>query len=551
MANEYVEELDRIYKAVNKKNGELLIKSNEDDYDKNTIFEDAILFSISCHAMSYIKNLYLCNEKSIGNMLNARGIIEGMALLSIFDKGKLKDHNIRLFAESWKAIEYKNYKDIENIGGTNTGSLKPVELDKNYQDYLSLFSECFPTAQKHEIKRALSSSLMFLFDVEEKLSFEQIIKNNLENDLLITYKLCSQLVHPHDYGSIRNDELFVPMYINILSKLKGLFSISDECLKAEIGISDEFRTYTNMATENNNRRLFEYWLQQNEILGNVIVAFNNAFRDNFVSNTFSEIRDLLSDMSTDNIFGFNEHAKIKLKALMEIIAVFNELYFDIDNMTKNNEYRISLLKIHTYINIFKNIESANDENPKAVAFDQDEFVKKAFDLFVVRNNVPQLEYESFKNRYANSALGFLITKELNIPQLSELVYRNLDKIFGNATDGNGVNLSALSKMYYKESQSVAHTNGYLFFCNSAVFVSESISVCSLFDSLIFFLLEKTLLAFTLHRTIEGGTKYREIIETLEQSILEYKKTIEDKAAIFKIPRVNKTMFFKQSKGVKK
>ena len=119
---------NEVYRRLNVKNEALLAKADKNpNYDVNTVFNDAVMLSITTHGMAFLKNILLEN-KSIGTYLNIRGIIEGLALLELEKSGLLKEKNIRMFAESWKIKEYIMYSELKDQLPSN--SIIDLEIDR-------------------------------------------------------------------------------------------------------------------------------------------------------------------------------------------------------------------------------------------------------------------------------------------------------------------------------------------------------------------------------------------------------------------------------------
>lgn len=70
-----------IYCEIENINTKLMRKSNNVENNGKETFENIIDFYITSHAMSFLKNICLGLEKSIGTILNMRCILEAKALL--------------------------------------------------------------------------------------------------------------------------------------------------------------------------------------------------------------------------------------------------------------------------------------------------------------------------------------------------------------------------------------------------------------------------------------------------------------------------------------
>ena len=102
----------------------------------------------------YMKNLF-----SNGLYFNARCIIEGFALLSMYESGDVKPENIELFKNQFKILEYKvyrNYSYLDNII-FDFGLVK-----KSYDEAVEFYTSKLNHKSGSKIKKVLTSKLPFL-----------------------------------------------------------------------------------------------------------------------------------------------------------------------------------------------------------------------------------------------------------------------------------------------------------------------------------------------------------------------------------------------------
>lgn len=127
-----------LYKKLKLCNDNLLNKSN--NIDKDDLFiENSLLFYISSFGLSFIKNLYLNNSDSTGNLINMRCIIEGYAVLKYLqDEYENEEINILLFAQTY-ILERNTYRKYSN---TMNGKLFSIEqMDENYNNSKILYKK--------------------------------------------------------------------------------------------------------------------------------------------------------------------------------------------------------------------------------------------------------------------------------------------------------------------------------------------------------------------------------------------------------------------------
>ncbi len=91
--NQIIEDINVLFGKIFTYNSKLLSLCNDKNYEPN--FTEIFDFYITSHAMTFLKNFYLGHIESQCVFLNARCIIEGLALKEGFKNGSFNESNVR------------------------------------------------------------------------------------------------------------------------------------------------------------------------------------------------------------------------------------------------------------------------------------------------------------------------------------------------------------------------------------------------------------------------------------------------------------------------
>lgn len=449
---------------------------------KRPILIKAYLFYLSSFGISYVKNLFLSNANSLGNIMNMRCIIEGAAMHSRINK--FTDDEVELFRLQPYLLEYNTYKkykifdDVLLNFSTTEESYKAAR--QHYKGTLNLNSK--------EVNVRLNTKYPFL---SEGIGTEDIIRQEFGEDFLKIYKMLSMLIHPHDYRNelclrIHDDVKKIDDFINqsILLLLENIFNF---ILSPKImGLQEEY-----------DLLFFPHSIQyQLRELTSSLIKMIKSIMDVSMKNGFScleswlrQIHLINMDYALDNAFGYVEQGIIKWKQVVEFFAVLN-LFANDDYFLRENK----LLWIHSQISALKNISG---ENTSEEAYDA------AYSEYIKRYS-NDISKEEFTKNY-NSPLGFLINANGETPsslkklaeefidEYSALIDNNLFKALEHADNKpfesmptpeemeamiadnrlveREIQLNEFLKMCYEESQIMSHATGYMFFANSGAWTS--------------------------------------------------------------------------------
>ena len=122
-----------------------LMKESEDQENEGKYpFESIFDFYITSNAQSLCKSFLLNNRQSVGMFLNARCILEGMAIKRKFEKGEIPPNRIELLQKQVFLIEHKYYSRFDDIAEI---ILIPEKLEADYdqacEGYRKLLSQEF------------------------------------------------------------------------------------------------------------------------------------------------------------------------------------------------------------------------------------------------------------------------------------------------------------------------------------------------------------------------------------------------------------------------
>lgn len=412
-----------------------LLKQSEDKKSEFTI-ENVFDFYISSHVISFLKNSYLGFSTSKGTCLNARCIIEGLALKKMIEKNNMPENALELLKLQDSLIEMKQYNKF--IKSLNLKTIFPNDFNEKYEHskkmYYDLLSEKYSS---NKIKRIINSNIPFLCN--DKLNYYGLIEDYLDADCLQYYSLLSIVIHPNSNEKISSD-FINNLSLWIINLLKDNYSNLDK-----INDSYTLENYIPSILSSDCACLYVNTIK-NEcmLLDEIEQSFTNCYGNNYVSNTICSISILLKEMSLDKILGLSEQMKCKFKPLMELLSSFFYIYCIDGNVTK----RFKLLQMHDELAMNKAIN-------KNINFD------KSYKIYlsIYPNGVDQKLFE--KNFLKPT--GFLIDEKgdyKNITQLVKIITDLFEKENEKSLRPN------IMMIDYVESQMLSHANGYMWFANS-------------------------------------------------------------------------------------
>lgn len=498
MTNESYLYIDTLFRRIKHRNNLLLENSNLDKLHIDATVEEAFEFYISCFGLSFLNNLYHNQNESLGQFMNMRCIIEGVAVL----KYSLQKNDIitkeLLRAQSY-IIErniYKKYPDFDSK------LFDFSSISSNYEAAKKLFKEKNESLKE---KNILNKRILFL---SEDNSYAEIVKIELGEEFSFFYKTLSQKIHPHSYTGEHNDGFTQLLEIKILKLLENTFKRYPDY--EQFGLKEEH----------------DLAIKSSEILIATDIQFNitmhlsrrlNNKKFTYLSLLLFEYAKLLYDFAYDGLLGYSEHGTTKLKNLLELLGIMNYVY----HTTNGNFFEFAYL--HTYYMRKININGNNEED-RINLYNK---YKKVYPLGV--------EYSKFTKKIDNT-LGFLINQEGEIPTLKELAFSVINDYSSSIDEGiirdhkHEISLNYYMKMKYDECQVMSHASGYMLFSTLGAW-GDGINIMYIMDDYYIKIMEK--IAFS-------NNNLQKIQSRLIKYINEYKQISVVKKYNIKLPRILKT-----------
>lgn len=500
--------IDFLYGKIYAYNSSLLQKCNQDKPNESN-FADTFDFYITSHAQSFLLDFYLDYVESYGIMMNARCILEGLAIKKLNDNDQISDIQKILLQDQYRIIEYEQYgafKELDKI------CFDYSQFELGYSKTVELFKNNLPDIAEKELKSIISSNIPFLCN--PKKSYRKIIEESLGEKYSVMYGLFSQSIHPNSNGHFTIDEIG-DMYFDVLNLIiseyaslpKSNYSIEkelDTIKKADgLGLSEKYNKLTQ---------------QQAEELTKVSNLFYKQFGINYVSNTINKLLLLVQELSLDKILGLCEQVKCKWKILLEMAASFQLVYLDIGS----NGLRYELLVEHTKMQFYRNQQQQYE-------------LEKAYNIYkqIYPNSCDSLKFEN----YFKSLLGFTINESGETKSLIALTKDYVNKRCPSEAN-EGITLGKAMLLDYVESQMLSHANGYMWYSNTGAW-SDINNVLIATDVLIDDLLKTVQDCFKLYRAVDDTLVYKTIINLLRNTRKRIASIQSQKASIIKVPGVNK------------
>ncbi len=424
--------IDILFGKVFSYNYKLLNLCNEKDYNPN--YTEVFDFYITSNAMSLLKNFRYNYIESPGILLNARCIIEGLAIKEAFKKEDFSALNFELLKHQSPLIEYHQYKKFKDSYDL---FLIPEKLEKEYNDAYDFFKENLGSICDKELKDIVRSPLPFACN--SKLSFKSIVKDELGDSWAEKYSFLSSLIHPTS-NAYKTDETILWVLLDVIGLIKIEFGNLPQGLDLKALSTLVFNRPEAML-------LVESVKSECTDLEKVINNFKDNFGDNYVSDTFHKISMTIQEMTFDMIFGLREQMKSKWKVLIEILAGFYDIYLLQENLNDSFE----LLQSHDNYNILCIFGSKDDKE------------KHLLETYkVYKAKYPKgVGYEDFCKLFELTT-GYTIDELGKLKSLTSLVNRLAD-VFKTEHVFDWVNII---KMNYVEAQMISHANGYMWFANT-------------------------------------------------------------------------------------
>lgn len=503
----YFLRLDNIYKKMKTCNNDLVIKSNTYKNNDCDLIESSFLFYISSFGLSYIKNIYLNMEDTLGNIVNVRCVFEGLAILSYLSDRKNNqelNHLLRLQSFVLERKTYSKYPTLNKI----LFDLDSMEM--NYKSAKGVFKSKLELNGKN-YKYLENSSIPF---INKSDSFERIIGCIFGDETKTAYKIQSLLSHPHDFrDKIHSDGYLQMINDATVSLLERKFK---DYKPHQNGLEAEFNNTLRFSP------VYSLVINQNKMLVNVSKIL---YKEGFVS--YSAILYELSIMSMDYYFdiamGFTEHGTTKWKYFAELLGL---LYVATTDFYYAKEALLLFYHTKTQLELILS-KDINEQNWK-IAFSEY--------LLKYDNNI---RISKFKTSFMRP-VGFLIDNNGNTPSLRKLAFNMLDNICVKINEANlvfedkTIQLSTYLKMKYDESQNMSHANGYMFFSPTGAWIDgQNVALYS--EKILNSILEM----FVKNEKHSEMTQFKTARNIVRNYIKKVQPMIDFKFRFFSSPKINK------------
>ena len=517
--------------------------------EKRAIARKAFYFHISSFGISYVKNLYVRNANSPGNMQNIRCLIEGIAMVHYIEK--LSDEEMELFRMQPFVLEhtiYKKYKDLHGVlldFDLTDNSFKNAK--KLYKDLEKLNSEQF--------KERLWQKIPF---AKKDVNYEDVVGEVFGKDFLKFYKMFGIFSHPHDYRVPARTKLykqlediqdvFHELILITLEKMFNKFGNPDI-----LGLEDEYDllfggvSFQNFALKRTHeiRELLHKASMATMTNGYTCLAFY-----------LEEVHLFNLDFILDDAYGFVEQGIIKWKQVVEFFAVL-DLFADDNHYLQDND----LLHLHTQMALARSMDG-KDIDPA--------WLEEAYVKYLIRfpNGVSK---EKFSKVFSKT-LGFLIDENGEVPpSLRQLVNGFIDKFVAESEESSfdildpanreafdvqhnqdkikemidkgelkkkTVPLDSFLKMCYEESQIMSHATGYMHFANTGAWASGQ--VLGIYIHKFAERVISKLLKYFQDLRASGAMQSKTLINVLRNYLKRSREHINMIEIVYRIPKIRKT-----------
>ena len=414
------EQVNVLYGKIYKQNMRLLKKSENEgtEIDCADVFD----FYTTSHALSFLKDIYFDLSSSLGFVLNARCILEGIALKR-FSKSKNDGIYTELLKRQKAILEYRCYHSFDEI---KEYIVVPEIIDADYREASQYFMDALTLKfgyREKFIKSIIDSQIPF-------------IGEQLGEDYAKLYGLLSQMVHPSSNSTYRNNTLLesTEFVLELLLREYEGIATGKHDLKYYCGIS---------MVSTVPIRLHKLMSGERSELFNLASAIESDYDSNYIADSIRSICLLRSEMIFDIIMGIREQAKSKWKILLDIYAVFYEVLF----VNHSDSNLIKMIDIHWKIQLNRNLHS--------------EFsIDEAYSVYCTRFT-DGVDKNPFDDGF-KTIIGYLIDESGKSPSLTKVV-KNFVKLFDSKSENKL--FQQIYYMNYLESQLLSHANGYLWFAN--------------------------------------------------------------------------------------
>ena len=485
--------------ALRKKSEDL---TQEGNYTCNDIFD----FYITSNAQSLLLSLWRDLPGSVGICFNVRCVLEGLALKRLCSKKDFPPFQKKLLQFQYAVLERRCYKKFEDISEI----IQPPDNEKQQQTIEKFTQIIRDNLGEGNVNDILKSNIPFLCD--PKVTYHEMIRQELGSDASILYALFSQQIHPSTYEKIPESvfKILNDGLGDILALIEKEYSTLPDGQESLV----EWRNF--VMSENVNREYNFIIQEEAEILCGVEDVFDRTFgEDCYVSHVIRTLTLLLIEQAGDKLRGLCEQVKAKWKTLLELFSSFRYEY----NKGMAKEY-YDLMREHFRVKLLSNMEMECS-------------TEKAYAIY--SELYPQGCSKEKFDRLFRKTTGYTINETGQLTSLTQMVSDYLSMFENNQAS---LDWKKVMRLDYVESQMISHANGYMRFANNGAWNDINNIICGT-DLGILQMLENIKAVFTIQRDIENDKRYRRVINVTRNSIKKLEPLADRKHEImFYAPQIN-------------
>lgn len=500
---EYTKLLDLLWGRLFTYNHALMKRSEDKKHYGSESFTDVIDFYLTSQAQCFIKDLLLNHVGSPGMLLSARCFLEGLALKRMYQHGKISDWQVALLRHQVFLIEYKYYKDFDDIADK---ILIPEKLIRDKEEAVKFFKEQLSSRfNNKQISAIIKSDKPFLCD--PNTNYRKLVEENLGEEYAQIYGIYSQAIHPSVNDFYMNEGVWqsIPnILILILEEYKALSP-------AKLTFNDY---YTSIYESNISQNFKDLINQECKILIDTSNVFKQYFDKNYTSNTLTTMNLLLKEMYSDKLLGLCEQIKSKWKIILDMSASF---YYNYVKYFPREEH-FKLLEEHECVQLNRNIN-------------QKYSVEQAYTFYKILypNGINKTAFE----KPFLTLCGYTVDENGKVKKLTDIAKEFIKQLRNPNAE---VSWDRSMLLDYVESQMLSHANGYMWYANSGAW-GDTNNIIVGTDICIMFILESILTIYKTHKVVENTNHYRPIINIVRNSIKRLKAICAQKVTILQIPGI--------------
>lgn len=482
-----------------------LMKESEDDgneghYPFHSIFD----FYVTSNAQALCKGLLFHCWDSPGMWLNARCVLEGLAIKRMNERGRIPPDGFELLQKQVFLIEHRYYSRFDDIAEM---ILLPEKLQDDYRIACDFYREKLQNRfSEKEVSAILKSTVPFL--CSPYVSFRKLIEENLGEEWARIYGVLSQGIHPSTNTFYRDSSGAITGYL--LQILQMVFDEYHNLPPSKTSLQNHVKMCQSSVAVD---RLTQLTAEECTMLTEIAAVFQQEKGANYVSDTLQTVSRLHWDMQLDASLALVEQVKSKWKIMLELLAGFDYMYFH--GAFEHGEDAYELMKLHKNVQLARNYGDPID-------------LTEAYKVYQ-RMYPTGCDRSTFERQFL-TLQGFTVDGNGKTQKLTDLVAL-LMKQYETIQPLNRV-------MYldYVESQMLSHANGYMWFANTGAWQDINPVLCAS-EMLIWRTVEKLHSLFCAAR--EAGDKPpKAILNVLRNRVRDSDPLLNEKIQLIHTPKVS-------------